>query len=70
MPIKTRSFDPAFYLDSDEATATYMMEALDTNDPGFIADALGVILRVMKNDPGAARCRSAVPSPSSPGIAG
>jgi probable addiction module antidote protein len=43
MPVKTRPFDPAVYLDSEEAIAAYITEALDTNDPGFIADALGVI---------------------------
>ena len=45
MQVKTRPFDPANYLDSDEAMAAYMTEALDSNDPGFIADALGVIAR-------------------------
>lgn len=45
MTVKTRPFDPAAYLDSTEAIAAYMTEALDTNDPGFIADALGVIAR-------------------------
>lgn len=45
MQIKTRPFDPAAYLDSKEAIAAYMTEALDSNDPGFIADALGVIAR-------------------------
>lgn len=45
MQIKTRPFDPAAYLDSEEAIAAYMTEALDSNDPGFIADALGVIAR-------------------------
>jgi probable addiction module antidote protein len=45
MQIKTRPFDPAVYLDSDETIAAYLTEALDTNDPGFIADALGVIAR-------------------------
>ena len=45
MQVKTRPFDPANYLDSDEAMAAYMTEALDSNDPGLIADALGVIAR-------------------------
>ena len=45
MQVKTRPFDPAAYLDSGEAVAAYMTEALDTNEPGFIADALGVIAR-------------------------
>ncbi len=42
---KTRPFDPAIYLDSSEAIATYMAEALDTGDPAFVADALGVVAR-------------------------
>ena len=45
MQVKTRPFDPATYLDSSEAMAAYMAEAFDSNDPGFIADALGVIAR-------------------------
>jgi probable addiction module antidote protein len=45
MPVKTRPFDPAAYLDSEEAVAAYMTEALESNDPGLIADALGVIAR-------------------------
>jgi probable addiction module antidote protein len=43
--VKTRPFDPAAYLDSDEAITAYMTDALATNDAGFIADALGVIAR-------------------------
>jgi probable addiction module antidote protein len=38
-------FDPANYLNSDEALALYMTEALDTGDPAFITDAIGVIAR-------------------------
>lgn len=45
MPTKTRPFDPAAYLDSEEAIAAYLTDALDSNDPGFIADAIGVIAR-------------------------
>jgi probable addiction module antidote protein len=45
MPVQTKPFDPANYLDSDEARAAYMTEALATNDPAFIADALGVVAR-------------------------
>ena len=43
--IKTRPFDPVEYLDSDEAIAAYIEEALDVGDPVFIADALGVVAR-------------------------
>ena len=42
---KTRTFDPAEYLDTPEAMAAYMTEALETGDPAFVADALGVIAR-------------------------
>jgi probable addiction module antidote protein len=45
MPVKSRPFDPAAYLDSDEAIAAYLTEALESNDPGFIADSLGVVAR-------------------------
>ena len=43
--VKTKPFDPAEYLDSDEAIAAYMTEALETGDPRFVVDALGVIAR-------------------------
>jgi probable addiction module antidote protein len=42
---KTRLFDPAEYLDTAEAIAAYMTDALETGDPSFVADALGVIAR-------------------------
>ncbi len=42
---KTKPFDPAEYLDTPKAIATYMTEALETGDPSFVADALGVIAR-------------------------
>jgi probable addiction module antidote protein len=42
---KTRPFDPAEYLDSDTAIAAYMIEALETDDPSFVVDALGVVAR-------------------------
>ncbi len=45
MAIKTTKFDPADYLDSEEARAAYLSEALETDDPAFIADALGVVAR-------------------------
>jgi probable addiction module antidote protein len=44
-PLKTQSFDPAEYLDTPEAMAAYMTDALETGDPAFVADALGVIAR-------------------------
>lgn len=43
--MKTRKFDPARYLDDEEAMAAYLTEALETGDPSFVADALGVVAR-------------------------
>ena len=45
MNLKTKPFDPAAYLDSDEARAVYLSEAFETGDVGFISDALGVVAR-------------------------
>ena len=42
---KTKPFDPAEYLDDRESIAAYMTEALETEDPAFVADALGVVAR-------------------------
>lgn len=43
--MKTKPFDPAEYLDSPNAIAAYLTEALETGDSAFVADALGVIAR-------------------------
>jgi len=43
--LKTKPFDPAEYLDDHEAIAAYMTEALETADPAFVADALGIVAR-------------------------
>jgi len=45
MTASTKPFDPAAYLDTPEAIATYLTEALDTRDPALVADALGVVAR-------------------------
>jgi probable addiction module antidote protein len=45
MVIKTRPFDPATYLDSDEAIAAYLDSAMESGDASAIADALGVVAR-------------------------
>jgi len=42
---KTTRFDSAVHLDSDEAISAYMEEAMETNDPAFIAYALGQVTR-------------------------
>lgn len=43
--VKTRAFDPAEHLGSDAAIAAYLEDALDSSDPAFIADAIGVVAR-------------------------
>ena len=43
--VKTTLFDSAEYLTSDKAINAYMEEALDSDDPAFIAHALGTIAR-------------------------
>jgi probable addiction module antidote protein len=50
MTTKTRvsdlpSFDPAQYLDSDEAVAQYLTAILEEDNPGLLAAALGDIAR-------------------------
>lgn len=42
---KTRPFDAAEYLDSPEAIAAYLSEAFETNDAGFITEAIGTVAR-------------------------
>jgi len=42
---KTKPFDSAEYLDSPEAIAEYLSEALETADPDFITKAIGVVAR-------------------------
>jgi len=42
---KTTLYDSAEYLDSKEAINAYMEEALETENPAFIAKALGTIAR-------------------------
>ena len=42
---KTRPFDAAKYLDSPEAIAAYLSEALETNDAGYITDAMDTVAR-------------------------
>lgn len=45
MALETTPFDPAEYLEGDEALAGYMSDALETGDPAFIANALGIVAR-------------------------
>ncbi len=41
----TKPFDPAEYLEDSESIAAYLSDALESEDPAFIADALGVVAR-------------------------
>jgi probable addiction module antidote protein len=45
MPVETRPYDSAAYLDSAEAVAAYIDEAFLTGDAAFITRALGVAAR-------------------------
>jgi probable addiction module antidote protein len=45
MKEKLTNYDPAEDLGSDEAIATFMAEAFQTNDAGYISHALGVVAR-------------------------
>ena len=45
MAVKTTRFDSAEYLDSGEAISAYLEEALETDDPTFITQALGTVAR-------------------------
>ena len=38
-------FDPAEYLENDVMIADYLSDALETQDPAFIADAISVVAR-------------------------
>jgi probable addiction module antidote protein len=43
--VKTAPFDAAEYLDSPEAIAHYLSEALETEDMEYIARAIGAVAR-------------------------
>lgn len=45
MTEKLTTYDPAAALDSPEAIAVFMADALDTGDAAYIAKALGVVAR-------------------------
>lgn len=42
---RTLPFDAAAFLDSDEAVAAYLDDALETGDAAFVAHALGTVAR-------------------------
>lgn len=43
--LKTTAYDSAEYLNSREAVRAYVEEALETEDPVFIAQAIGTVAR-------------------------
>ncbi len=45
MAEKLTTYDPAEDLTSGDAMATFMAEAFESNDAGYIAHALGVVAR-------------------------
>jgi probable addiction module antidote protein len=45
MTIETKPFDAAEYLGGTEAQAVFLQDALESGDAGYIAHALGVIVR-------------------------
>ena len=45
MTEKLTTFDPAEHLDSNQAIADFMAAAFETDDPAYIAHALGVVAR-------------------------
>ena len=44
-PLKLHAFDPARYLDSEEAIAEYMTAVLEADDPDLLLLALGDVAR-------------------------
>ena len=45
MPLETRPYDTAEYLDSEEAIAAYIDAVLENGDPALVAQALGTVAR-------------------------
>jgi probable addiction module antidote protein len=45
MPVETRPYDSARYLDNDESIAGYLESAFETDDPAFVTKAFGVVAR-------------------------
>ena len=45
MPIKTTTFDAAKYLDTPESQAELIDDALESGNAGYLAHAIGVVVR-------------------------
>jgi len=48
MPLVTRDYDAARYLDSDEALEAYIADATESGDAQELAHALGVVARAKR----------------------
>jgi len=44
-PVKTRIWDPATYLETDEEIAAYLTDIFSTNDAQLIVEAIGDVAR-------------------------
>jgi probable addiction module antidote protein len=60
MAVKTKRWDPAEHLDSDEAIVAYVDAALADGDPSLVAAVLGDVARArgMSKSPGKPACRA------------
>jgi probable addiction module antidote protein len=45
MKMRTKTYDAAEFLTDDETTSAYLTEALESDDPRYIAKALGAVAR-------------------------
>jgi len=45
MPLETRAYDSARYLDTPEAIEEYLTAAFEDGDPSLITEAIGVVAR-------------------------
>jgi probable addiction module antidote protein len=52
MALKTAPFDAAEVLDTEEAIEEYIEAAFETEDPAFIAKALGTVARAQHVEAG------------------
>jgi len=55
--IKTRPFDAADYLETEEDVAEYLKLARETNDPQLLSAVLSDIARALSNDKRKARIK-------------
>ena len=51
MPLKTTKFDVQDYLKTPDQQAAYLEAALESDDPSFIAAAIGDLAREFRSSP-------------------